>query len=436
MKTLIVQVSRGDRPGHGGRLHRLWYHGLTLPYLAALFGRHGDVEIVEEMLDPVPYDTDADLVALTTMGCGLAHALEVADQFRRRGKRVVIGGPTASAHPQIVAPHVDSLVIGDGEGLIDRLVEDLAGGRLQPVYRHESLLPMVGTPVPRYDLIKRDRVGLYYPVEATRGCSIGCRFCLTAQLSNRKQRQKPLEDVVRDIRAIQALGVDRVIFMDDNPTVDRDYFRRLVAAVTPLGIGWMANATVQAVPDDEAAATLAAAGCEMLAVGFESVNQESLDAAGKSCFDVKGYSKFIRRLHDHCIHVTAMMVVGFDHDTPEILDRMLAFLVENKVETAIFHVLTPIAGTPLHDEMQAQGRMLDLDLSHYSAEEAVFRPAQMTPKELEQQFWRLYRGFYSLGSIVRRQVLRRPDRHPLRRLGSIAVNLFMRHQVRSGATPV
>lgn len=431
-----MQVSRGARPGHGGRLHRLWYHGLTLPYLAALFGRHGDVEVVEEMLDPVPYDTDADLVALTTMGCGLAHALEVADEFRRRGKRVIIGGPTASAHAEIVAPHVDSLVVGDGEGLIDRLMGDLAGNNLQPVYRHESLLPLVGTPVPRYDLIKRARVGLYYPVEATRGCSIGCRFCLTAQLSNRKQRQKPLEDVVRDIRAIQALGVDRVIFMDDNPTVDRDYFRRLVAAVTPLRVGWMANATVQAVPDDETAARLAAAGCEMLAVGFESVNQASLDAAGKKCFDVQGYSAFIRRLHAHGIHVTAMMVVGFDHDTPEILDKMLAFLVENQVETTIFHVLTPIAGTPLHDDMQAQGRMLGLDLSHYSAEEAVFRPAQMTPEELEQQFWRLYRGFYSLGSIFKRQLLRRPDRHPLRRLGSIAVNLFMRHQVRSGVTPV
>jgi radical SAM superfamily enzyme YgiQ (UPF0313 family) len=174
----------------------------------------------------------------------------------------------------------------------------------------------------------------------------------------------------------------------------------------------------------------------MLAVGFESINQESLDSAGKSCFDVRGYGDFIARLHDRGIHITAMMVVGFDHDSPDVLNRMLQFLIDQRVETAIFHVLTPIAGTPLHDELLAQGRLLDRDLSHFSAEEAVFQPAHMTPEELEGHFWRLYREFYSLPSILRRQLLRKPDLHPLRRLGSVAVNLFMRHQVRLGTTPV
>ncbi|MBI4862833.1 MAG: B12-binding domain-containing radical SAM protein [Candidatus Riflebacteria bacterium] len=436
MKTLIVNVSRSVKPGASGKLYRLWYHGLTLPYLAALFGRGTDVQIVEELVSPIPFDTDADLVALTTMGCGLTHALEVADRFRGLGKRVIIGGPTASAYPEVVAPHVDSLVIGDGDGLVDRLLDDLDRGALAPVYRHLELPELTNTPVPRYDLIQRDRVGLYYPVEATRGCTLSCRFCLTSQLSGRRQRQKPIADVVRDIEAIKALGIDRVMFMDDNPTADREYFRRLVEAITPLSVAWMANATLAAVPDDATADVLVRSGCEMLAVGFESVNQESLDGIGKGCFDVRQYSAFIARLHDRGIHVTAMMVVGLDHDGPESLDRMLRFLIENKVETAIFHVLTPIAGTPLHAELEAQGRMLDLDLSHYSAEEAVFRPKQMSAEELEAQFWRLYREFYSVGSIVRRQVLRWPDRSPVRRLGSIVVNLYMRHNVTRGLTPV
>ena len=115
MKVLIVQAARGVEE-RASKLGRLWYHGLTLPYLAALFGAHGDVEVVEELLDEIPWDTDADLVAINTMGGGLVRALEVADRFRARGKTVVLGGPTASAYPETVASHVDSLVMGDGDG--------------------------------------------------------------------------------------------------------------------------------------------------------------------------------------------------------------------------------------------------------------------------------------------------------------------------------
>ncbi|MBI3894027.1 MAG: B12-binding domain-containing radical SAM protein [Candidatus Wallbacteria bacterium] len=435
-KVLIVQAARGGGDGHSGKLHRLWYHGLTLPYLAALFGRRCDVQVVDELLDAPPLDTDADLVAITTMGAGLPRALELADQYRQRGKRVVLGGPTASAYPQTVAPHVDSLVMGDGEQLVERLLDDLAVDRLQPVYRHETPPPLDGTPVPRYDLIPRRRVGLFYPVEATRGCSIGCRFCLTTQLSQRRQRQKPVEDVVRDIAAIQAMGVRRVIFMDDNPTVDRGYFRKLVGAIAPLGVEWMANATAGIAEDEAMVDRLAASGCTMLAIGFETVTQANLDSSGKGCFRVDRYRQIIRRLHDSGIQVTAMMVLGFDHDSPAVFDEVLAFLNENRVEMAIFHVLTPILGTPMHAELAEQGRISELDLAHYNAEEAVFRPAQMTQRELEEGFWRLYGNVYSLGSIFRRLVARAPDRFLLRRAGSLAANLYMRHMVRQRRTIV
>lgn len=424
-----MQVDRGAGEGTSAQLHRLWYHGLTLPYLAALFGEHTEVEIVDELLDPIPFNSDADLVALTCMGAGLSRALEVADRFREQGRTVVIGGPTASAHPEVVAPHVDSLVVGDGEVLIPRLLADLERGELQPVYRHESPPPMTDRPVPRYDLVPPGRVGLYYPVEATRGCSIGCRFCLTTQLSGRKQRQRPVEDVVRDIRAVQAQGVNRVIFMDDNPTLDRRYFSSLVDALEPLGVRWMANATAGSVPDDATAERLAATGCDMLAIGFETVNQVSLDAAGKHCYDVSEYQALIRRLHRVGIQVTAMMVVGFDQDTRESYERMLEFLVESQVEMAIFHLLTPIEGTPLYAELEAEGRILGLDLSHYTAEEAVFQPKDMSVEELNELFWELYQRFYSLGSISRRLVLRRPDRYLVNRIGSVAANLYMRSLV-------
>ncbi|TPW09988.1 MAG: radical sam domain-containing protein, partial [Acidimicrobiaceae bacterium] len=324
--VLLLQMA----PGPGGladRHSRLWYFGLTLPYVAALFSRHARVRVIDELLDPLPLpeqiDGATDLVALSVMGSALPRALVYADNLRKRGLKVVLGGATASAYPDLAGPHVDSLVVGDSEGLVPAVMADLAAGNLKPLYRHDQPPDLSDTPIPRYDLVDRRRVGFYFPVEATRGCTIGCRFCVTSHLGQRRQRRKPIANVVRDIRSLQAMGIHRVTFTDDNPAADRGYFRELVDAIGPLGVDWICNITADVAEDGELLDRLAAAGCETLSIGFESVEQASLDSVDKGVrCQVDRYRAVVDRIHERGIQVLAMMVVGFDHDTPRTFERI------------------------------------------------------------------------------------------------------------------
>ena len=438
--VLLLQMA----PGPGGladRHSRLWYFGLTLPYVAALFSRHARVRVIDELLDPLPLpeqiDGATDLVALSVMGSALPRALVYADNLRKRGLKVVLGGATASAYPDLAGPHVDSLVVGDSEGLVPAVMADLAAGNLKPLYRHDQPPDLSDTPIPRYDLVDRRRVGFYFPVEATRGCTIGCRFCVTSHLGQRRQRRKPIANVVRDIRSLQAMGIHRVTFTDDNPAADRGYFRELVDAIGPLGVDWICNITADVAEDGELLDRLAAAGCETLSIGFESVEQASLDSVDKGVrCQVDRYRAVVDRIHERGIQVLAMMVVGFDHDTPRTFERIRRFLIDARVDIAVFHVLTPVGGTPFHEQIVREGRLLSTDLADYSAERAVFKPAQMTASELDAAFWQLYRDVYSPSAIVRRLVLRRPDRHPLRRAATFGANLYIAYHAYRGRTVV
>jgi radical SAM superfamily enzyme YgiQ (UPF0313 family) len=233
------------------------------------------------------------------------------------------------------------------------------------------------------------------------------------------------------------MGIRRVTFTDDNPASDRAYFRELVDAVGALGVDWICNATADVAEDGELLDQLAAAGCETLAIGFETVEQQSLDSVDKGgrC-QVDRYRAAVDSIHERGIQVLAMMVVGFDHDTPATFERIRRFLIDACVDIAVFHVLTPVGGTPFHEQIVREGRLLSTDLADYSAERAVFRPAQMSASELDASFWKLYRDVYSPTAIARRLVLRRPDRYPLRRAAALGANLYIAYHAYQGRTVV
>jgi radical SAM superfamily enzyme YgiQ (UPF0313 family) len=432
MKVLLVQVARAGPSGDVQRPWRLWFHGLTLPYLAALFSPRAEVRIVDELIEEIPFDADCDLVGLTFMGASLPRALQVADRFRAAGRKVAAGGLTATAYAELVKPHVDSLVLGDAEGLIEQLLDDLQAGRLQQVYRHERPpADLASAPLPRYDLVEPRRVGPYFPVEATRGCSIGCHYCLSSHLHGRVHRRKPLASILRDLQALTSRNLRRVLFVDDNMMLDRRYFTELLEAMTGMGLRWTANATCDVLDDEPLLDLMAAAGCESLSVGFETLDARNLAAVGKGHLDPADYAAGLARLRERGIQAAGMFVLGLDGDGPEVFERIERFLLTNRLEMAFFHILTPVRGTPLHEQLVAAGRLLGSDLAEHGADRAVFRPAGMAPEELEEGFWALQERFYSLASIARRLVFVKPDRHYLKRLPTVVANLYFRHLART-----
>ena len=180
-RLLIVQpshyCSQADRSVF--RIRRRQVVPLTLPYLAALTPANWEVSLVDEQLEPVDFETPADLVAIATWTLNSLRAYDVADEFRRRGRPVIMGGPHTFFHAEEAGEHCDAVGVGEAESIWPRMLDDALHGRLARVYRADQHPSLAGLPRPRYDLVDFRRYGLFktFVVVSSRGCPFHCEFC-------------------------------------------------------------------------------------------------------------------------------------------------------------------------------------------------------------------------------------------------------------------
>ena len=168
-----------------------------------------------------------------------------------------------------------------------------------------------------------------------------------------------------------------------------------------MGRLWQAAGTVASVLTGRLIEWAAEAGLRSLFVGFETTNPDNLVAQRKTQNLNRDYGAAIRRLHDLGVMVNGSFVFGMDGDDPSVFDATVEWAVEQGIETATFHILTPYPSTALYARIEAEGRILHRDWDRYDTRHAVFRPARMAPEALEEGYWRAYEQFYRWGSIFR-----------------------------------
>jgi len=398
VEIIVVYVARYER-GH----EKNFVPPLTGIHLAALTPGEHEVHVTHQQTDAVPYESDADLVALSFFSGFAREAYRIAGEFRRRGKRVVAGGPHVSFWPEEALEHVDAVVTGEAESAWPRLLEDAARGRLERVYRGEAQ-PLAGIPTPRYDLLPR---GFFVPrvIQATRGCPYTCSFCTVPAL-NPGFRVRPVEEVLRDVayddfpwwwqRKI-------VWFWDDNLTANRRYVKTLLTGMVPLKKWWLTQASIDITQDVELLDLMEASGCIGIFLGIESFNPESLADAHKRQNRVAYYRERIEVLHRRGIAVMAGFIAGFDHDTPETIVAMAHNLQDAGIDVPFLSVLTPFKGTPLYDQMEREGRLLaGRSWDFTNGYNVAFEPRDMSPDALyaaHRELWR--RSFAPAASLAR-----------------------------------
>jgi radical SAM superfamily enzyme YgiQ (UPF0313 family) len=414
---IVVYIQRYER---GHEMH--FVPPITGIHLAAITPAHHTVRVVHQQVQPIDFEADAELIALSFFSGFAPEAYRLAAEFRRRGKTVVAGGPHSTFSPEETLLHCDSVVIGEAESVWPVLLADAEAGCLKERY-HGSPSPMEGLPTPRYDLLPK-RFFVPRVLQATRGCPFTCSFCTVPTL-NPGFRMRPVDDVIRDVRydAFPYWWQRKVVwFWDDNLTIRRDYIRELLARMVPLKRWWLTQASMDIARDPGLLDLMKASGCIGIFFGIESFGAQSLVDAHKRQNRVPEYRERIEALHERGICVMSGFIAGFDGDTPESIRAMARQLYEIGVDVPFLSILTPYRGTALHTKLEAEGRLLEgRGWEFYNGYNVAFAPAQMAPEQLLAAHRALWREAFSV-----KYALMRTFRAAFRlRLGAFLMCAFM-----------
>jgi radical SAM superfamily enzyme YgiQ (UPF0313 family) len=376
---------------------------LALTSVAAATPDNWQVRCWDEnlMLGPPPSDPLPQVVGISVHLTFARRAYELAAWYRARGAVVVLGGMHVNSCPAEAAPHADAISVGDGVQTWPAILRDVGRGALQPRYDAGFERDYDLDPPPRRDLLVRDAFLTTTSVIASRGCRNRCAFCYLATEGLRlPYRARDPRDIVRQV---EADGQPFFVFVDNNLGARPDYLRELCRALRPIGKIWSAAVTLDVTDDPSLVREMARAGCMGVFVGFETLNDGNLARARKRTPRADDYGRRVRILHDHGIQVNGSFVVGFDDDDRDTFGALAQWIEAHRLACATFHILTPYPGTPLFQQLEAEGRILHRDWGRYDTTHVVFRPKRLTPEELLLGYDWLYRRLFSHASIWARR---------------------------------
>lgn len=328
---------------------------LALPVVAALTPAHYTIRIVDEELGPLPRERP-DIVGITTLAATAKRAYQLADEYRRQGVTVVMGGPHATYQSEEALGHADAVVVGEAEGSWERCLADWEAGSLQRRYAASDYCDYRRHRPARWDLVDMGKV-FQASVQTSRGCPYDCEFCTVTKMFGKRVRHREVDDVAAELAG---LPTKYLMFVDDNFTINKGYARELVRAIKPFGLSWACMCSIDVARDGELLDMMAEAGCFNILIGFESLNPASLEETHKDQNhggDI--YAEAIAAIHARGIHVNASFVVGFDHDDLSEFGRILDFTRRHALPNVNLHLLGAAPGSETHRQLAAAGRIPD-----------------------------------------------------------------------------
>ena len=339
------------------------------------------VDFMDENLEPIDFEDAADLVAISMMlTVQVKRGWEIADEYRRRGLKVIFGGIGTMLHAEETMAHADAVFLGESEGRMADVLADFRKGRLQKVYDFmDDPPPIESVGTARRDILKRDLynykgVQMVDLVHASRGCRFNCYPCCVSFLGGRKFRPRPVEKAVAEMAAIDN---NRLFIVDNSLAQSTQWEKDLFRAMIPLKKNWCSHP----IEDDPEVLDLAAQA------GAWYVYQAVFDTS-------RHIRDRIKRYHDHGIAVEGTILLGLDNQSEDDIKRLVDFLLEIELDLAEFTVLTPFPHTKAYDDLKRQNRILSFDWDDYSADKVVFQPKQMSPGRLQELLWYAWDTFY------------------------------------------
>ncbi len=353
---------------------------------AATLPEYVDVEFVDENVEELVIDDNPDVVGLSVMlSTQLPCAFAIAKTYRDRGIPVIAGGIAATLHADEMSEHVDSVFIGEAEGRMEMVLDDLKKRQLKKFYNYLKDHPPIELVGPaRRDILKRENymyrgmpmVDLFH---ASRGCRFKCFPCCIGYLGGKAFRPRPIEKVVAELSQIEN---NRLFIVDNSLAQDDAWEEKLFKALIPLKKKWVSHP----IKDNE----------KLLKLAYEAgawyVYQAIFDTS-----DV--IRNRIKRYHDNGIGVEGTIILGMDDQSYDDIKRLVDFLLEINLDMAEFTILTPFMHTPIRRLLEEQGRLLNNGWEDYTCDRVVFQPKQMTPDELQQAYYYAWDMFHKESAL-------------------------------------
>lgn len=376
---------------------------LALPTIAALTPADVEVVLTDENVEPINFEEKTDLVGITGMTCVIPRSYEIADEYRKRGVPVVMGGIHVSMLPEEAIQHCDSVVIGEAEEIWQKVVRDAQKKKLEKFYRAPRFPDLTNTPIPRWDLLK---FALYpiFPIQTGRGCPFDCEFCSVQIFNGREYRCKDIKNILEEVKFIKTLEYKKpLFFVDDNILAVKNYAKKLFESLIPFNIKWWCQTSVSSLKDDETLDLMYKSGCRYIFIGFESISQDSLDSMRKSKTNkAEEYKFIIDKVHAHKIAIFGSFILGSDTDNESVFDLTSKFIYDTGIAFAMVNILTPPPGTELYKRLNEKKRILLKPWWQYDGESVCLLPKLMQPEILEKKRNGLLQDIYSYDKCYNR----------------------------------
>ncbi len=443
MKILLIHPKRRGKNNDTKKVIA-FIPPLTLPTLAGLTPKNIDIEICDESVDDVNFNTDANLIGITGITSQINRGYEIADIFRKKGKKVIIGGIHVSAVPHEAKKHADSILIGEAEDVWEIMLKDFQNDQLKEEYQAETYPELTKLVVPRYDLLKLNRYRSStgtnlprIPIQTSRGCPFSCRFCCVTQFWGPKIRIKPLENIEKELLQIKSLGTNNVFFTDDNFIANMSHTKNLLELLKKMKFSWSCQVSTNIYQHKDLIFEMSKAGCTAVYMGIETFSEENLKNVNKKFNMIADYKKLFSLFGKAKIRITASMMIGLDGDKRQNLKDMVQQLINFKASSAQLYLLMPLPGTQIREQLLKENRIIDYNWDHINGTKATYQPKSFQAGELQKYYWELYNEFYSYESIIRRILTWNNLSSGIREvLIPLKTNLYFKKRLENGMHPI
>jgi radical SAM superfamily enzyme YgiQ (UPF0313 family) len=348
---------------------------------AAMVPEDIDITVTDENVQPIDFDNETDLVGISIMlTCQAPRAYEIAREFRKRNKTVVMGGLHVALCPDEAAVHADSIVIGESEGLIRMMVNDFRDMNLKKLYKMEGFPDMTKIPNPRRGLYNKKKYYTYKGwelvdlIQTSRGCRFNCYPCCVPYLGGRQHRLRPIDHVLHDINNCS----DLLFIVDNSLEQNVEWQKELFRAMAGMGKQWISHPITS---DSEMLSLAQKAGCWYVYHAIYNISDKIRDR--------------IKIYHEHGIGVEGTILLGLDFHTEDFIRRFIEFLLTIDLDLAEFTILTPFPKTQVWEDLESEGRIFDRDWRHYNAATVVFQPRNISPEKLQELYHEAWQNFYA-----------------------------------------